>query len=274
MQSITPSVSQLGAPVQWSADTTEHTHIEVIKDPAASMNHHHFNSQICRYLDHIEKCQAFETATQLSSVLHTDPDNGQDIPDPEVNSVAGDADNSNGEDDDPEEHPTALLNDIWAPKRPVPNFFAITETLLITVPGSIPYPIHTFISAPTALHLNYDPSIKHIAIDQAAKMFNIPDLCPAITDYLGCEGPYAQNFHSFGGQRCVHAGAHLPFSKIQVWYKVHLQQKLYHNCTSVGLVFTINAHPTNYAWEYGRHNAVILHIDERHEWPSSGLTGM
>ena len=123
---------------------TEHLHIEVIKDPAASMNHHHFNSQICCYLDCIEKCWAFETATQRSSVLHTDLDNGQDIPDSEVDSVVGDADNPNREDNDSEEHPTVLLNDIWAPKHSVSNFFTITETLLTTVPGSIPYPICTF----------------------------------------------------------------------------------------------------------------------------------
>ncbi|KAF8419490.1 hypothetical protein L210DRAFT_3366672, partial [Boletus edulis BED1] len=273
MQSVAPSVSQIGVPVQWSADTTEHAHVEVIKDPAASTNHHNFDSQICRYLDRIERCRAFETATRLSSALRNGPDNGQDIPDSEVDLAAGDVDDPSAEDEDSEEHPTALLNDIWAPKRPVPNFFSIAQTLLTAVPGSIPHPIRTFTSGPTAFRLNYDPSIKRIAIDQAAEMFNIPDLCPAIADYLGREGPYAQNFHSFGGQRRAHADVHLPFSEIQVWYKVRLQQKLHHDRTSVGPVFTINAHPANHAWEYGRRDAAILHIDGRHEWPSSGLTG-
>ncbi|KIJ11303.1 hypothetical protein PAXINDRAFT_15770 [Paxillus involutus ATCC 200175] len=183
MQSVGLSISQLGAPVQWSADMTKHTHIEVVKDPAASTNHHHFDSQICRYLDQMEKCRAFETATRLSSLLHTGV-------------AAGDMDDP---DEDPEEHPMALLNDIWALKRPIPNFFAIAESLLTVAPGSIPYPIHTFTSGLTTFRLNYDPSIKHIVTDKVAEMFNIPDLCPAITDYLGREGPYAQNFHSFGG---------------------------------------------------------------------------
>ncbi|KAF8120728.1 hypothetical protein EV363DRAFT_1407065 [Boletus edulis] len=246
MQSVAPSVSQIGVPVQWSADTTEHAHVEM---------------------------PAFETATRLSSALHNGPDNGQDIPDSEVDLAAGDVDDPSAEDEDSEEHPTALLNDIWAPKRPVPNFFSIAQTLLTAVPGSIPHPIRTFTSGPTAFRLNYDPSIKRIAIDQAAEMFNIPDLCPAIADYLGREGPYTQNFHSFGGQRRAHADVHLPFSEIQVWYKVRLQQKLHHDRTSVGPVFTINAHPANHTWEYGRHDAAILHIDGHHEWPSSGLTG-
>ncbi|KAI6009077.1 hypothetical protein BKA83DRAFT_4015075, partial [Pisolithus microcarpus] len=38
MQSVAPSVSKLGAPVQWSADMTEHAHIEVIKEPASMTN--------------------------------------------------------------------------------------------------------------------------------------------------------------------------------------------------------------------------------------------
>ncbi|KAF8121699.1 hypothetical protein EV363DRAFT_1405629 [Boletus edulis] len=273
MQSVAPSISQIGVPVQWSADTTEHAHVEMIKDPAASTNHHNFNLQICCYLDRIERCRAFETATRLSSALCNGPDNGQDIPDSEVDLAAGDVDDPSAEDEDEEEHPTALLNDIWAPKCPVPNFFSIAQTLLTAVPGSISHPIHTFTSGPTAFRLNYDPSIKRIAIDQAAEMFNIPDLCPAIADYLGCEGPYTQNFHSFGGQPRAHADVHLPFSEIQVWYKVRLQQKLHHDHTSVGPVFTINAHPANHAWEYGCHDAAILYIDGCHEWPSSGLTG-
>ncbi|KAG6374247.1 hypothetical protein JVT61DRAFT_4260 [Boletus reticuloceps] len=272
MQSVAPSISQLGAPVQWSADTTEHAHIEVVKDPAASTNYHNFNSQICRYLDRVEKCRAFEMATRLSSVLRTSPDNTQDIPDSEVDSAADDVDNPSAGDEFSEEHPTAVLNDIWAPKCPVPNLFAIAETLLAAVLGSIPYPICTFTSGSTTFHLNYDPSIKRIAIDQAAEMFNIPDLRPAIADYLGREG-LAQNFHSFGGQRCAGADAHLPFSEIQVWYKVHLQQKLYHNRTSVGQIFTINAHPADRTWKYGRCDTAILNIDEHHEWPSSSLTG-
>ncbi|KIJ12071.1 hypothetical protein PAXINDRAFT_15099 [Paxillus involutus ATCC 200175] len=196
MQSVALSISQLGAPVQWSADMTKHAHIEVVKDPAALTNHHHFDSQICRYLDQMEKCRAFETATRLSSLLHTGVGSGQDIPDSEVDLAAGDMDDP---DEDPEEHPMALLNDIWALKCPIPNFFAIAESLLTVAPGSIPYPIRTFTSGLTTFRLNYDPSIKHIVIDKVAKMFDIPDLCPAITDYLGHEGPYAQNFHSFGG---------------------------------------------------------------------------
>ncbi|KAI9567568.1 hypothetical protein HD554DRAFT_2039579 [Boletus coccyginus] len=247
MQSVALSIGQLGVPVQWSADMTEHAHVEMIKEPMASTNNHHYDVQICHYLDRIEKFQLFETATCLSSAATTDSNGGQDILDSEIDEAAVDSADPSADDEDLQdsEHPTALLNDIWAPKRPVPSLFAITEKLLAAVPGTIPYLICTFVSRETALHLNYNPSIKHITINKAAEQFDIPDLRTAIADYLGREGLFAQNFHLFGQQRHSPADAHLPFSEIQIWYKVHLQQKLYHDHTSIGSIFTINAHPSD-----------------------------
>ena len=274
MQSVAPSISQLGVPMQWSADTTEHAHVEMIKEPAASTNNHHYDAQICRYLDRIEKCRLFETATRLSSAAATNLNGGEDVPDSEIDEAAVDGTGPSTGDEDLQEHPTAFLSDIWAPKRTVPNLFAIAEKLLAAVPGTIPYPIRTFVSGATALRLNYNSSIRHVTIDKAAEMFDIPDLRAAIADYLGREGLFAQNFHSFGGQRRSPADAHLPFSEIQIWYKVRLQQKSYHDHTSISSIFTINAHPSDRTWKYGRRDAAILHVDARHEWPSSGLTGM
>jgi Plavaka transposase len=276
MQSVAPSINEVGAPVQWSADTTEHAHIEVVKEPAASANNQQFDAQICRYLDRMEKCQAFETAVRLTSARDSISNGNEleDLPDSEIDAAAGADDDPSAEGQDFNENSQALLNDVWGPNRPVPNLFAIAEKLLTAVPGSIPSPIRTFTTGSTALRVNYDPSIKRITIDKAAEMFDIPDLRPAIADYLAREGSFAQKFHSFGGQRRAREEVHLPISDIQVWYKVRIQQKLHHDRNSVASVFTINAHPPNRAWKYGRRDAAILNIDERHEWPSSGLTGM
>lgn len=272
MQSVAPSISQVGAPVQWSADTTEHAHIEVVKDPAAAANNQQFDVQICRYLDRMEKCRAFEAATRLSSACSN---GGKDVPDADIDAAVENLnDDPSGQDQDVDENSRALLDDVWGPTRPVPNFFATAETLLTAVPGSIPSPTRTFTSGPTAFHLNYDPSIKRITIDKAAEMFDLPDLRPAIADYLAREGSFTENFHSFGGQRRAREDAHLPFSDIQIWYKVRIQQKLHHDRNSVTSVFTINSHPPDRVWKYGRRDAAILNVDKRHEWPSSGLTGM
>ncbi|KAG2050011.1 hypothetical protein BDR06DRAFT_892676 [Suillus hirtellus] len=51
MQSITASMSQVGALIQWSADATEHAHVSEIKDPARCTNNNDYDPQICRHLD-------------------------------------------------------------------------------------------------------------------------------------------------------------------------------------------------------------------------------
>ena len=65
MQQVVPSIMQVGSLLQWSTDTTEHAHIEVIKDLASMTNNQDYDSQICCTLDRDEKCQLFETAICL-----------------------------------------------------------------------------------------------------------------------------------------------------------------------------------------------------------------
>ena len=51
MQHVVPSIVQVGFLLQWSVDTTKHTHIEVVKDMASMMNSQDYNDQICYILD-------------------------------------------------------------------------------------------------------------------------------------------------------------------------------------------------------------------------------
>ncbi|KAI5994636.1 hypothetical protein EDC04DRAFT_2613138 [Pisolithus marmoratus] len=234
---VAPSISELGVPVQWSADTTEHAHIEVVKEPASTTNNQNYDAQICHYLDRVERCQLFETAIRLCTLNGTNDACDHNVLDSPVEDSGSRADETTMEDD--EEDAAAVLNDIWSPRRPVPNFFTIAEQLQTALPSSVPHPTRTFTSGATALHVNYMPAIKSISID---KWCSPPD-------------------------------AHLPFRDLQIWYKVHLQQKSYHDSGSLGPMFTINAHPPDHTWEYGRHDAAILQVDTHHEWPSSGLVG-
>jgi len=55
MQHVVPSIVQVGSLLQWSADTTEHAHIKVVKDLAFMTNNQDYNDQICCILDHDEK---------------------------------------------------------------------------------------------------------------------------------------------------------------------------------------------------------------------------
>jgi len=56
---VTLSIVTQGSPMQWSADVMERAHNNIVKEPARSGNNQKFDAQICRYLDHKEKCQLF-----------------------------------------------------------------------------------------------------------------------------------------------------------------------------------------------------------------------
>ncbi|KAF8806058.1 hypothetical protein BYT27DRAFT_7103327 [Phlegmacium glaucopus] len=47
LQSVIPSIHANSITLQWSADRTEHTHIDVIKDPADLSNNQSYESKIC-----------------------------------------------------------------------------------------------------------------------------------------------------------------------------------------------------------------------------------
>lgn len=64
-QSVVPHIKYNGVPIQWSADYTEHAHVEVVKDPASSANNQAYEAQICRYLDRLEKIADFSLATAI-----------------------------------------------------------------------------------------------------------------------------------------------------------------------------------------------------------------
>ena len=50
--------------MQWSADATEHAHVQEIKVPTRLSNNQNYYDQIPRCLDHSDKCFHFSIATQ------------------------------------------------------------------------------------------------------------------------------------------------------------------------------------------------------------------
>ena len=82
--------------MQWSADITEHAHVEEIKLPAHAGNNQNYYSQITHHLDRLEKCFRFDLATYIDR--HVDPlpefedeldGNNEHEPDAEANFLAG-----------------------------------------------------------------------------------------------------------------------------------------------------------------------------------------
>ncbi|KAG1717745.1 hypothetical protein EDB19DRAFT_1839292 [Suillus lakei] len=177
MQSIVTSIRNSGVIAQWSADVTEHAHVTEVKDPAL-----------------LDCCD--------------DP------------GVVGEesAEEDDELDDDANGFPAELLSSSRSPGQPCPitDYFSIVKILQAKKVGSVPFPLHSFVVGHTALNLAYDPSIKHATVNEIAIMFSLPDLRPAITNFLHCKATYGNHIHSIGGPRRAAHGAELPFDQVQV----------------------------------------------------------
>ncbi|KAN0087817.1 hypothetical protein V8E55_006438, partial [Tylopilus felleus] len=257
MQHIVPSISQVGSLLQWSADTTKHAHIKVVKDPASMTNNQDYSDQICHILNHDEKCRLFGTAVERE-----EEDNGSD-------------DNDDNNDDN---HNSAsndkVLQDLWSAKRKITDFFKVAAKAASFPTDAHSFPSCTIIAGLTAIHLNMEPKVRCQLIDEVACQFDLPDLCAALGDYVNREGmPYPLNcFHTFGVRQSS-SNIELPFTELQVWWKVRVQQKSYYNPKESFLSFTIHAHPPDRDWKCGQYDAGILQVDEACQWLRSGIQG-
>ncbi|KAG1724069.1 hypothetical protein EDB19DRAFT_1950157, partial [Suillus lakei] len=266
MQSIVPSICNTGVAMQWTADTTEHAHIMEIKDPAqSSNNNNNFDPQICRHLDQVDKCRHFDLAMSLMDGMACsklqDEHDGADV---------------DFDADDDHDLPAELIATIKCPgySRPITNYFAIAKTLQHKEVGTVPLPLRTFIVGHTAFHLTYAPSIRSISIDNAAIKFGLSDLWPAIADFLRREATHGQNhIHTIGGARRAGANASLPFQKIQIWFKLQLQDTEFHDSSIIWPVQTLNCAPPSDVWNSGRYDSVIVNNELGYLWPADGLHG-
>ncbi|KAI6032177.1 hypothetical protein BKA83DRAFT_4122566 [Pisolithus microcarpus] len=237
LQSIVPSISQVSSVLQWSVDMTEHTHIEVVKDPVSRMNNKDYSSQICCHLDRIEKCQMFNTAVHLHGTAEAGSSSS---------AIEHDRDQSDGEVDhavdDMGEAEAAVLNNLWAPKQSPSDFFKIAAKLLVSMTLSSS-PLRTF------RNLLYLTFVAHwettwlftTTLVKGSNLLGEPDsqckiyCCPL-------------NIFKFGTKQ--------------------LQE-----ITLTASAYTIHAQLPNGHWKYGRYDAAILQVDEGHDWPDSSLTG-
>ena len=96
LQCIVPSIHQSGATMQWSADITEHAHVEEIKLPARAGNNQNYYSQITRHLDKLKKCFHFDLATYIDRHVDPSPEFEDELdrddehkPDAEASALAG-----------------------------------------------------------------------------------------------------------------------------------------------------------------------------------------
>jgi len=250
MQSIVPSILRAGVPIQWSANLTEHAHIEQIKDPARGSNNNNYDPQICRQLDRLEKCRNFNIAMTLK-----DPALRRDI--------------ATGMGDEHDEE-----SDPHVSSRPVTDYFACSRQLASSPPDTIPLPRCAFSLNCVAFNLAYDPSIRRITIDEAAEQFGLPDLRAALADFLCHKKVHGvDSVHPIGGgpHRSLE-NAELPFKNIQIWFKLRLQVTDIHTNTILP-VQTVLASPPDGNWPHGRYDLVVVNTNNTMAWPASDLQG-
>ncbi|KIK35463.1 hypothetical protein CY34DRAFT_26607 [Suillus luteus UH-Slu-Lm8-n1] len=157
----------------------------------------------------------------------------------------------------------------------LPHYFAIARALQYRPVGSVPLPLHSFVVGHTAFHITYDPSIRNISIDRVTIKFSLPDLQPAIADFIQREVTCGdQHIYAMSSPR---RGAHmaiLPFDQVQVWFKVHLQETEFHDAYTIRPAQTLNCAPPCNPWNLGHYDAAIVQTSAGFSWPSSGLSGM
>ncbi|KAG1821858.1 uncharacterized protein BJ212DRAFT_1445288 [Suillus subaureus] len=248
MQSITASISQVSALIQWSTDATEHAHISEIKDPVWHMNNNDYDPQICYHLDQAEKLHHFAIATTLKS-LPTDPDLK------ELHEVEWD--------EDEEENGAKELNHT----RTSSNYFSKIRMLATARHNEIPqaHSPCTFLAGSTAIHLNCNPTCTGLKIDEVADQFNILDLWYALSGFLQCNARKGDGVFGVGVPRrlLIDHPLNIPFEHIQIWHTVRLQQVCLHNPSVVLPVQTMHASPAR--------DVAILSIDSAYDWLKSGL---
>ncbi|KIK15587.1 hypothetical protein PISMIDRAFT_16428 [Pisolithus microcarpus 441] len=158
MQHIVASIRTLGAPMQWSADVTEHAHVTEIKNPACAGNNQNYYAQVAHHLDCSERCFNFDLATQISHANDSDSDDNDDQ-DHELD----------------EEGSHSLLS--YSPTHKVID--EVTHTIAHSPLPDPPKLLCTFASGTTAVHLATKPAL-WMMINEGVMLYKLPDLHPAI----------------------------------------------------------------------------------------------
>ncbi|TFK70651.1 hypothetical protein BDN72DRAFT_896229 [Pluteus cervinus] len=272
LQSVVPSFRASGCAAQWSADTTEHKHVKLVKQPAKLGNNQGLESQICRNLDLQDKCCVFDLSTSIRSLgLKLGRASG-----------GGDGGDETSDEEDDEEgdnggriYKTQELIDATAHARYTgrksrnKDYFAHAEAIREDVDISQPY--HTSSIGSTSVHLKNNPCHPLTSIDEVATLFGIQDLRSALSRYVQRASNNEAGVFIIGGPRSRQLQP-LPFD-LRVWTRCRIQNRSFHYPHSVLPASTVHAAPPDDLWKKGRMDAVILNTTASKHWPQDRLDG-
>ena len=248
MHSVVPSVTACGAVMQWSADVTEHAHITEIKVPGRSGNNHSYNPQICRWLDRSEKHRNFTLALSVRE-LQAHNTGTHDHNDGDPDDPAPDADPDPDDDD--------IQTNILLQNSHHSDLFSRAARLSANIAPTTPLPPRILCTNTTAFHLNFHPSLPNITVDDAALKFKLPDLRPALADYIHRSQDLQSSTFKIGQRRSSPPNAGLPFTHLRVWYSVWMQMR---SSDAAGLTDPqrVSAMPAADDWPFGRYDTVLF----------------
>ncbi|KAG2084572.1 uncharacterized protein F5147DRAFT_782430 [Suillus discolor] len=223
LQGVVPSIWLLGILTQWSADPTKHTHIAIVKVPARAGNNHDYDAQVCRHLDRRDKVDCFDLALHIHEQEECAIDDESD--DEDINSRMV--------------------------RCSIKDYFSCACELIDGDHPEAPYPYRTFSTSVAAYHLSYRPTLTKMTVDTAADHFLLPDLHPAISDYLD------------------HIEAHNDFLLV-AGTELTLVVPFLLNTSKSGAIL---AEPPSKNWPYGLYDLVLINTDKISKWPKCSLEG-
>ncbi|KAF9050500.1 hypothetical protein BJ165DRAFT_1341898 [Panaeolus papilionaceus] len=290
MQSVTAGMRLSGCAIQWTADTTEHAHIRLVKEPARASNNHGHESQIVRKLDCEDKIMYFDLATAMrdagvdfkasapqESTADNDQEHEKDLGASKTNDMSSFTIGT-----------TAELLSMISSVRALPgshagaagistygitNYFYRASILKKGLDISAIVPHRTVQSSPTTVfHLSRDPKIGACAIRDIAQQFGIEDLEPAISRYISKMESIPLNTFvsdvSYVGGRAPEHPPRFVADKVQVWTSLRLQSTAYHYPHPILPPVTLKAEP-----KIGGRDSAIFCVDSSRQWPHSCLSG-
>ena len=248
LQHAVPSIQASGAVLQWSADVTEHAHVTEIKKPAHARNNQNYYSQIAWHLDHAEKCTRFDVATCILLLC----------------GGVGDADEEDKDYQYEPDEETDIDLCYTSPTRKVINYFNIASSLSNGDFPDSPKPFRTFASSTTTINLAVKPSLR-MSIEDASDLFQIPNLRPAICEYLYCSA--RGEAHEVSGCRPATARCDVPATGLQIWSKIRVQQQTFHDSGMVEPPQTLVISPPSQHNASGTYDFVIVSPMADSDWP-------
>ena len=96
-----------------------------------------------------------------------------------------------------------------------------------------------------------------MALTDAATKFKLPDLRPALADYVHRSRDLRSPMVKIGQRRLSPPDAVLPFTHLQVWYSVRMQMRS-SDATGLSDPQRVSAMPAAGDWSLGRYDTVLL----------------